>query len=102
MTRPVAIVPAAGVGTRLRPHTHTIPKALINVAGSPILAHILDGLVAEGIERVVVVVGYMGDRIRAYVSSVTASPSSSSSRRNGSVSVTPYSSRARPSRKVPS
>lgn len=68
MTKPVAVVPAAGVGTRLRPHTHTIPKALINVAGRPILAHILDGLIAEGVERVVVIVGYMGDRIRDYVS----------------------------------
>ena len=67
MTRPVAIVPAAGVGTRLRPHTHTVPKALINVAGRPILAHILDGLIAEGVERVILIVGYMGDRIREYV-----------------------------------
>ncbi len=64
--RPVAIVPAAGVGTRLRPHTHTVPKALVNVAGKPILAHILDGLVQQGIERVVIVVGYMGDAIRTY------------------------------------
>lgn len=68
MSAPVAIVPAAGVGTRLRPHTHTTPKALINVAGRPILAHILDGLIAEGVEQVVIVVGYMGDRIRDYVS----------------------------------
>ncbi len=67
MSKPVAIVPAAGVGTRLRPHTHTVPKALINVAGRPILAHILDGLIAEGVERVIVIVGYMGDRIREYV-----------------------------------
>jgi glucose-1-phosphate thymidylyltransferase len=65
--RPVAIVPAAGVGTRLRPHTHTIPKALVNVAGKPILAHILDALVDQGISRIVLVIGYMGDRIRAYV-----------------------------------
>lgn len=64
--RPVAIVPAAGVGTRLRPHTHTVPKALVTVAGKPILAHILDGLVQQGVERVVIVVGYMGDSIRAY------------------------------------
>lgn len=64
--RPVAIVPAAGVGARLRPHTHTVPKALVNVAGKPILAHILDGLVQQGIERVVLVIGYMGDAIRAY------------------------------------
>ncbi|MDM7915794.1 MAG: sugar phosphate nucleotidyltransferase [Candidatus Eisenbacteria bacterium] len=67
MSRVVAIVPAAGVGTRLRPHTHTIPKALINVAGRPILAHILDGLIGEGVEKVIVVVGYRGDRIRDYV-----------------------------------
>ncbi len=68
MNAPVAIIPAAGVGTRLRPHTHTTPKALINVAGRPILAHILDGLISEGVERVVVIVGHMGDRIRDYVS----------------------------------
>lgn len=68
MSAPVAIIPAAGVGTRLRPHTHTTPKALINVAGRPILAHILDGLIAQGVERVIVIVGHMGDRIRDYVS----------------------------------
>ncbi len=63
----VAIVPAAGVGTRLRPQTHAIPKALLNVAGKPILAHIVDALISRGVTRVVVVVGYMGDRIREYV-----------------------------------
>lgn len=64
--RPVAIVPAAGVGTRLRPHTHTVPKALVNVAGKPILAHIVDKLIEHGIERVILVVGYMGEAIRAF------------------------------------
>jgi glucose-1-phosphate thymidylyltransferase len=64
---PVAVVPAAGVGTRLRPQTHTVPKALVNVAGKPILGHILDALREQGIERIVVVVGYMGDRIREYL-----------------------------------
>jgi glucose-1-phosphate thymidylyltransferase len=65
----VAVVPVAGVGTRLRPHTHSTPKALIHVAGRPILAHILDDLVAAGIREVVLVVGHMGDRIRSYVDS---------------------------------
>jgi glucose-1-phosphate thymidylyltransferase len=65
--KPVAIVPAAGIGTRLRPQTHTIPKALLNVAGKPILAHILDALVEQGIERIVVVTGYRGDRVREYL-----------------------------------
>jgi len=65
--KPVAIVPAAGIGTRLRPQTNTIPKALLNVAGKPILAHILDTLFAHGVERAVVVVGYHGDRVREYL-----------------------------------
>ena len=42
----IAIIPVAGVGTRLRPHTHTQPKVLLHVAGKPILAHILDDLPA--------------------------------------------------------
>ncbi|UCF78624.1 MAG: NTP transferase domain-containing protein [Candidatus Eiseniibacteriota bacterium] len=62
-----AIIPVAGVGTRLRPHTHTVPKALMNVAGKPILAHILDQLPELGIRDVVMVVGYMGGRIKDYV-----------------------------------
>lgn len=64
---PVAVIPAAGIGTRLRPHTYSVPKALLHVAGKPILGHILDRLFARGIERCVVVTGYMGDRVRAYL-----------------------------------
>ncbi len=62
-----AIIPVAGIGTRLRPHTHTIPKALVQVAGKPILGHIIDQLVPLGITDVVLVTGYMGDRVREYV-----------------------------------
>ena len=39
-----AVIPAAGIGTRLRPHTLNKPKALLPVAGRPILAHIVDDL----------------------------------------------------------
>lgn len=63
----VAIIPVAGIGTRLRPHTHTAPKPLLHVAGKPILGHILDGLAAVSPERVIFVVGHMGDRIIEYV-----------------------------------
>ena len=62
-----AIIPAAGIGTRLRPHTLTIPKALLMVAGRPILGHIVDSLSDAGIEDFVVVVGYHGERIREYI-----------------------------------
>ena len=61
-----AIIPVAGFGTRLRPHTHTQPKALMHVAGKPILAHIIDELAAVGIDEVVLVVGYLGEKIEAF------------------------------------
>jgi glucose-1-phosphate thymidylyltransferase len=61
------IIPVAGFGTRLRPHTYTKPKPLVNVAGKPILGHILDRLVGLDIERVIFVVGYLGEQIRDYV-----------------------------------
>ena len=61
-----AIIPVAGMGTRLRPHTHTQPKALMHVAGKPILAHIVDELVAVGVDEVVFVVGFLGEMIEAY------------------------------------
>ncbi len=64
-----AIVPVAGIGTRLRPHTHTQAKVLLQVAGKEILGHILDELVELGIESVTFIVGYLGDRIREYVDS---------------------------------
>jgi len=62
-----AIVPVAGIGTRLRPHTHTAPKVLLPVAGKPILGHILDELTRLGIEEATFIIGYKGDMIRDYV-----------------------------------
>ena len=62
-----AIIPVAGLGTRLRPHTLARPKVLLHVAGKPILAHILDELTAAGVRRVVLVVGYLGDQIQEWV-----------------------------------
>ena len=61
------IIPVAGVGTRLRPHTHSLPKPLIQVAGKPIIAHVLDPVVPLEPEEVIFVVGYKGDQIRDYV-----------------------------------
>lgn len=62
-----AIIPVAGIGTRLRPHTYTLPKVLLNVAGKPILGHILDRLKLEGISKITFVVGYLGEKVREYV-----------------------------------
>jgi glucose-1-phosphate thymidylyltransferase len=62
------IIPLAGFGTRMRPHTYTKPKPLINVAGKPVLGHILDKLKGLDIEEIIFVVGYMGDQVRSFVS----------------------------------
>lgn len=62
-----AIIPVAGFGTRLRPHTHTIPKALLHVAGKPILGHILNQIKELGIKDVVLILGYLGSKIKDYV-----------------------------------
>jgi len=62
-----AIIPLAGVGTRLRPHTYTLPKVLLNVAGKPILGHILDALQQHNIDEATIIVGYMGDLVEDYV-----------------------------------
>lgn len=62
-----AIIPVAGRGKRLRPHTHTQPKVLMNVAGKPILAYILDELRSLGVEEIVLVVGYLAEKVEEYV-----------------------------------
>lgn len=62
------IIPLAGFGTRLRPHTYTKPKPLINVAGKPVLGHILDKLQGLNIDEIVFIVGYLGDQVKDYVS----------------------------------
>jgi glucose-1-phosphate thymidylyltransferase len=61
-----AVIPAAGIGTRLRPHTLNKPKALLPVAGKPILAHIVDDLAAAGIDSFVIIVGFHGEAVRAW------------------------------------
>lgn len=62
-----AIIPVAGFGTRMRPHTFTVPKVLLNVAGKPMLDHIIDSLVAAGVDGVTLIVGYLGDVIEEHV-----------------------------------
>ena len=62
---PMAIL-AGGLATRLRPITETIPKALIDIAGEPFLAHQLRLLKRGGVERVVLCAGYLGEQIRDF------------------------------------
>jgi glucose-1-phosphate thymidylyltransferase len=61
------VIPLAGFGTRMRPHTYSKPKPLINVAGKPVLAHILDGLSDLDIDEAIFIVGYLGEQIEDFV-----------------------------------
>ncbi len=62
-----AIIPVAGAGTKLRPHTYTQPKALMPLAGRTILSVIVDQLIAAGIQEFIFIIGYLGDKIQDYV-----------------------------------
>jgi glucose-1-phosphate thymidylyltransferase len=61
------IIPMAGFGKRLRPHTYTRPKPLINVAGTPILGHVLNSFAGLDISELLCITGHLGEQIEAYV-----------------------------------
>ncbi|MGH2522123.1 MAG: NTP transferase domain-containing protein, partial [Anaerolineales bacterium] len=62
------VIPLAGFGKRLRPHTFTKPKPLINVAGKPVLGHVLDMFESlDNVEEIIFIVGHLGEQIEEYV-----------------------------------
>src|SRR6186997_288846 len=64
------IIPLAGKGTRLRPHTHLVPKPLLKVAGKPVMAYILEDLERlGGVEQVIYVTGHLKEKVEAYAKS---------------------------------
>lgn len=62
-----AMVLAAGMGTRMRPLTDDLPKALVPVAGRPLIDRVLDKLVEAGVERAVVNVHHFADQVEAHL-----------------------------------
>jgi choline kinase len=63
----VAVILAAGKGTRLYPYSKQIPKPLTNVLGKPIIEHTIQALQSVGIKDIVVVTGYLGNHIRKHL-----------------------------------
>ncbi len=62
-----AIIPAAGIGKRLRPHTLLVPKVMINLAGRPIIGHIIEAIKAAGVDQLEIIVGYKNDQVERWV-----------------------------------
>lgn len=60
-------MPMAGLGKRMRPHTWSKPKPLLQVAGKPVLGHILDKFVSLDLDEVVFITGWLGEQIKEYV-----------------------------------
>lgn len=61
------IIPLAGKGTRLRPHTHITPKPMLKVAGKPVMAYILEDLERlGGVEQVVYITGHLKEKVEQY------------------------------------
>jgi glucose-1-phosphate thymidylyltransferase len=62
-----AVILLAGLGTRLRPHTYSKPKPLVQVAGKPVLGHVMDSLKGLVIDETIFIVGYLGEQIEKYI-----------------------------------
>jgi dTDP-glucose pyrophosphorylase len=60
------VIMAGGMGTRLRPHTQNCPKPLLQVAGKPMLEHIIDRARMEGFKRFILAIHYLGNMIEDY------------------------------------
>ena len=61
------IIPLAGKGTRLRPHTHLVPKPMLKIAGKPVMAYILEDLERlGGVEQVIYVTGHLKEKVEKY------------------------------------
>lgn len=69
-----AVILAGGAGTRLRPYTTVIPKPLVPIGDRPVLEHIIRRLYVDGVRRVDLSVGYLGQLIRLYLTQISLPP----------------------------
>ena len=61
------IIPLAGKGTRLRPHTHVTPKPMLRIAGKPVMDYVMDDVRALGdVEQVVYITGHLKEKVEAH------------------------------------
>ena len=63
------IIPLAGKGTRLRPHTHLVPKPLLKVAGRPVMDWVMDRLEGLDVSELIFITGHLKEQVEAYARS---------------------------------
>ncbi len=63
------VIPVAGKGTRMRPHTHTKPKPLLHIAGKPVIDHIIDMVEELDVSEYIFITGYMKESIEDHIKS---------------------------------
>src|SRR2546426_4309703 len=61
------IVPLAGKGTRLLPHTKRVPKPLVHVAGRPVMDYVMDAIAGCDLEELIVITGHLKEIVERYV-----------------------------------
>ena len=69
------IIPLAGKGTRLRPHTHVVPKPMVKVAGRPVMSYVMDDVLRLGnVEQVIYITGHLKEKVEAFAPKAFAVP----------------------------
>lgn len=69
------VIPLAGKGSRLRPHTHLVPKPMLKVAGRPVMDWVMDRLDGLDVEELIFITGHLKEQVEAYARSRYAIPS---------------------------
>ncbi len=70
------LIPLAGKGTRLRPHTHVVPKPMLKVGGRPVMSYVMDDVLKLGnVEQVVYITGHLKEKVESFVTQAYNLPS---------------------------
>jgi glucose-1-phosphate thymidylyltransferase len=70
------IIPLAGKGTRLRPHTHVTPKPMLRVAGKPVMQYVLDDVQkVPDVEQIIYITGHLKEKVEDFARTATNIPS---------------------------
>jgi glucose-1-phosphate cytidylyltransferase len=69
LVKPIVLILCGGRGTRLQERSQTVPKPLIEIGGRPIVWHVIQMYLAHGFRRFLLLTGYLGEQVEAFVSS---------------------------------